>query len=140
VLLHFQASRNYDSGMTNRLSPDVASAAISLRASHRAASAREILDLVLRDRTGALGDFGAQLAPATPFALLMAEAIDGIEMMPAWSQWAQADPVLGQMLNERWRDEILPRFAETYGLTGEPLSALARDDSRANRPGGRIAL
>jgi hypothetical protein len=100
------------------INADVARAARSLRAGHPAAPAREILDLVLQGRSGAVNDFGAELAPASPFALLVADAIDGVDMMPAWSQWSKpgTDRVLRQMLDERWQDEILPRFAEAYGL------------------------
>jgi hypothetical protein len=100
--------------------PDVARAALSLRATHLTASAREVLDLVLQGRSGAVRDFGAEMTPGSRFALLVAEAIDGVDLMPAWSLWTKSgtDPTLEKMLSERWRDEILPKFAKAYGLTG----------------------
>lgn len=99
--------------------PDVVRAAIALRLSHPTAPAGDVLAIVLQDAGGDVADFGPALVAGEAFALLVAEAIDGVEMMPAWRQWGKvaADPVLASLLNERWDHHILPSFAARYGLT-----------------------
>ena len=67
---------SYDMKMSGTIGPDVASAAVSLRRSHPHVSAADVLDVVMRGRTGSLADFGESIEPATPFGFLIAEAFD----------------------------------------------------------------
>jgi hypothetical protein len=106
------------------ITPDVADAAVALRASHPQASAREILDLVLRGRSGAVADLGPGIDAGQDFALLVTDAFDD-DMALAWAHWTRTDvdPALLHLLNQRWRDTVLPSFAATYGLDHEAPAA-----------------
>jgi hypothetical protein len=101
------------------IGPDVATAAAALRRSHPHVTARQLLDLVLDQRTGAVADFGAAIAPGHPFALLVAEAFDRGMSPDEWAAWTSpgADPLLVTALLQVWHSEVLPRFAAAYGLT-----------------------
>ena len=104
--------------MAGTIGPDVASAAVSLRRSHSHVSAVDVLDVVMRKRTGSLADFGDSIEPATPFGFLIAEAFDD-GMAPR--DWAlvthpNTDPALVAALLRVWKDEVLTAFAARYSL------------------------
>lgn len=105
--------------MPGTIGPDVARAALALRRSHPQASARDVLDVCLRQRTGSVDDFGPDIEAGQPFALLVAEAFDKAMTPHDWAAAANpnADPALTQALRQIWRVQVLPRFAAAYGLT-----------------------
>lgn len=72
----------------------------------------------LRDRTGALSDFGRDIEPVGPFARLLAEAFGCGLDLSALALMAHAEPCPQRMdeLRRIWRSEVLPRFAAAYGL------------------------
>lgn len=104
--------------MLGTISPDVARAAVGLRRSHPTVSAREVLDVVMRQRGGAVADFGDSIAAGSSFGLLLAEAFDPAMDPRDWQACANpnADPLLVAALLQLWRDEVLPRFAAAYSL------------------------
>jgi len=103
--------------------PDYALAAITVRASHPAAPALDVLDLVLRGRQLApLNSAAEWLAPATPFGQIIAEAFDHAMTPAEWAAWTSdvADPSLRVALHGIWALYILPRFAARYGTSLAP--------------------
>lgn len=96
----------------------LAIAAIRLKQLHPHASARHVLDACLRDRTGALGDFGRDIEPVGLFARLLAEAFGCDLDLSGLSSSSHAEPCPQRMdeLRRIWRSEVLPRFAAAYGL------------------------
>jgi hypothetical protein len=95
------------------LSPNVARAAVGLRASHPGVPTLEVLDLVLRDRTDSMADFGDAIEPGTPFGLLLAEAFDRGMAPRDWllATHPNSSPALVAALRDIWCTDILPRFA-----------------------------
>lgn len=105
--------------MAGTISPDVALVAAGLHRNHPGTPARSVLDAAMRDRVGALADFGAQLDPATEFGALVGKAF-GPRLAPsAWAALAagSASAELELAIREVWNAQVLPAFAQAYGLT-----------------------
>lgn len=104
--------------MVNTISPDVARAAVSLRRSHPQAPALEVLDVVMRQRTGSLQDFGDAIRPGSDFGAIIAAAFDQGMAPTDWNlvNHPNSDPALVAALTQVWDTYVLPRFAAHYGL------------------------
>ena len=62
--------------ISGTIGPDVARAAVALHRSHPNVPSMDVFDVCLRQRTGRLADFGAEVCPGSPFGLIVAEAFD----------------------------------------------------------------
>lgn len=93
--------------------------AVALRRSHPQAPALDVLDLVMQHRTGSLASFGADIEPAKPFGLLIAEAFDTGMAPDDWRLVTHPNtpPSVVATLRGIWTGEVLPKFAKRYGLT-----------------------
>jgi len=97
---------------------DIAARALLLRLQHPDWPAVEVIDQVMRGRTGRWIDFGDLALPPSPFALLVAEAFDrGMEP----SDWegllrSTAPPRVRELLLQIWADEVWPNFCVRYSL------------------------
>jgi hypothetical protein len=105
--------------MPPTIGPEAAQAALSLLASHPHAPLLDALSLVMQGRQGAMLDAAAPwLQPSSPFGQVLAGAFDR-GMTPAeWALWTvpPADPALREALATVWREQVLERFAEKFGL------------------------
>lgn len=97
----------------------LAIAAIRLRQQHPNASARDVLDACLRERAGSLADFGREIEPGRPFARLVTEAFGAGPDLAAHVEREGLDAHLeaGEAFRRQWQSEVLPRFAQAYGLS-----------------------
>ena len=104
--------------MSGTIGPDVARAAVALHRSHPNVPAVDVLDVCLRQRTGRLADFGDELRPGSPFALIVAEAFDRGMAAQDWllATNPNSDPALVAALVRIWETYVLPSFAAHYGL------------------------
>lgn len=94
--------------------------AVEMRLRHPKASAREILDEVIRAHRGAPLVFGAVL-PTSPFGLLVAEAFDAGMGPRQWVDLSKdPDRSLHVFLHETWETEVWPNFLEAYAKTTQP--------------------
>ena len=105
--------------MQGTICPDVALAAVALQRSHPHATPRDVLDLVLYERTGCLADLAEAIEPGTDFAAIVAAVFDP-KMSPENWRWVanhlKADPVVLSALRVVWTYEVLHPFAAAYGL------------------------
>ncbi len=92
----------------------------SLRLSHPHAPALDVLDLVMRGRTGKPIDFGDLALPPREFALTVAEAFDTVTTRAEWQAWTRpgADPQARAAALAIWPIEVWPKFCERDGLAG----------------------
>lgn len=103
------------------IGPEVAQDAVALRRSNTQLRAIKVLDACLHGCTGCVFDFGGAELPGTEFAQIVAEAFD-----PAGAaDWAvvtnpEADPELVAALHRVWVGEVLPKFAQHFGLALAP--------------------
>ena len=94
--------------------------AVALRRSHPQAPAIDVLDLVMKHRTGSLASFdSAGIEPATPFGFLLAEAFDTGMAPEDWRLVTHPNTPPGVVATLRgiWTGEVLPKFVKRYGLT-----------------------
>lgn len=77
-----------------------------------------MLDVCLQGCTGAVAGLGPAIDPGQAFALLVAEAFDTGMAACDWDVCMRpgSDPVVQATLRQVWADEVLPKFAATYGL------------------------
>jgi len=104
--------------MLGTIGPDVARAAVALRRSHPHAPALDVLDIVMKRRSGRLADFGDTIEPATPFGDLIAEAFDKGMAPEDWYlvKSPATPPAVLTILMNIWRTDVLPRLASRYSL------------------------
>jgi len=90
----------------------------NLRRTHPHAPALDVLDLVMRGRTGKPIDFGDLAMPPREFALTVAEAFDTVMTRAEWQAWTRpgADPQVRAAALAIWPIEVWPKFCERYGL------------------------
>jgi hypothetical protein len=77
--------------------------------------ALDTLDQVLLGQDVLAADFGGDVIPPAPFALLIAAAFD-TRRAEQWEKMAAADPAEQRALLVLWEREIWPRFVARYGL------------------------
>lgn len=110
--------------MPATISSHLVIAALRLKQQHPQAGAADVLDACFRDRTGSLADLGRDIEPEHPFARLLAEAFgEGLEPgdLTAIARWDACPRRLAEM-RQRWRRDVVARFAAAYGLDpGGPL-------------------
>src|SRR5688572_32631435 len=96
--------------------------ALALRASHPHAPAADVLDLVMNGRSPWLEDFLDHMEPPTPFALLVAEAVDDCMSSVEWRDLTgpNADPRVRDALVQLYRESVWPKFVRRYGLSWTP--------------------
>ena len=89
---------------------------LKLRASHSAAPARAVLDLVLKGRCGRPIEFG-EISPISPFGLLVIEAFDAGMPASFWvGLYGGSDPRVITTLEGIWHAEVWPAFTGHYGI------------------------
>lgn len=78
----------------------------------------DVLDQVMRGRTGRPVEFGELATPPAPFALLVAEAFDGGMLPSDWvGLWCgNSHPRIRAFLLQLWADEVWPQFIVRYSL------------------------
>ena len=81
-------------------------------------SATWVLDQVMRGRYGASIDFGELATPPSPFAYLVAEALDGGMQRGDWEGlWrGNSRPEVRPFLVKLFAEEVWPKFAVKYSL------------------------
>jgi hypothetical protein len=96
----------------------IVAATLALRLSHPAAPARDVLELVLRDRDGPPLEFGQAGHLPHPFARLVTDAYDDVMSAAEWCGLiaGAAGPAKRRLL-EVWRSEVWAPFARCYRLT-----------------------
>jgi hypothetical protein len=102
--------------MSDPIALAIVNEALALRISHGHASAQDVLDLVMQGRQNRLLDFGEQMLPPAPFALLVAEAM-GDHMSPAaWEAFTgpKADANLRSTLQLQFALNVWPKFLQRY--------------------------
>ena len=102
--------------MSDPIALAIVNEALALRTSHGHASAQDVLDLVMQGRQNRLLDFGEQMLPPAPFALLVAEAM-GDHMSPAeWEAFTgpKADANLRSTLQLQFALNVWPKFLQRY--------------------------
>jgi hypothetical protein len=102
--------------MSDPIALAIVNEALALRTSHGHASAQAVLDLVMQGRQNRLLDFGEQMLPPAPFALLVAEAM-GDHMSPAeWEAFTgpKADANLRSTLQLQFALNVWPKFLQRY--------------------------
>lgn len=97
---------------------DIAARALLLRRQEPRLSALEVLDQVMRGRSGRWMDFGQLALPPAPFAVVVAEAFD-TGMLPC--DWAgllkpHSPPRVHELLLQIWADEVWPKFLVRFSL------------------------
>jgi hypothetical protein len=104
--------------MIGTIGPDVARAAVALHRSHPAVPALAVLDTCMRQRTGRLGDFGAEIEPGSAFGDLLAEAFADGSPRQTWTlcQDPTTPAHIVSRLRAAWANEVLASFAARYGL------------------------
>lgn len=105
--------------MQGTIGPDVARAAVALHKSHPKAPAKEVLDVVMRGRSGSVADFGDSIRAGSDFSMIVAAAFDDAMGLQDWPivNSPTADPKLVAALVSIWQSHLLPRFAQAYRLT-----------------------
>jgi hypothetical protein len=89
---------------------------LKLRASHPAAPALDVLDLVLLGRRARPIDFG-ELSPVSPFGLLVVEAFDRGMLVCDWlGLYRFGDPRVIAVLEDVWRKEVWPSFTAHFDI------------------------
>ena len=96
----------------------IVSEALLLRRAHPNFPALDILDKVMRDRRGQHIDFGDLAVPPSPFAFLIAEALDAGMPRSDWEGlWRfNGHPNTRPFLIKVWMDEVWPKFRLRYNL------------------------
>ena len=100
--------------------PPFALTAATLRQSHPAAPALDVLDLAMQGHLGVCVDLSAAwLAPGSPFGQVLAAALDRTMSPEEWAASTRppADPALQAAMLTIWRDDVLPPFVGRYRLT-----------------------
>lgn len=89
---------------------------LALRGTHAHAPARDVLDLVMQGRQGRLVDFGEQMLPPAPFALLVADALDDLMSSADWAACTgpKADASLRSALRLQFALNVWPKFLQRY--------------------------
>jgi hypothetical protein len=98
--------------MQGKISTDTVRAALNLSQTHPQAKPLDVLDLVIRGRTGSLAVLGS-LHPTSPFGQPLAGAFDPA-MDPrdwAWIDHPNAEPAAGALLRSIWLDQVVTKFA-----------------------------
>ena len=91
--------------------------ALALRRSHPHAPAADVLDLVMKGRTPWLEDFLDHMVPPSPFALLVAEAVDDCMCAADWLGMTgpKSEPAIRDALVQLYREAVWPKFVKRYG-------------------------
>jgi hypothetical protein len=101
-------------------------AAVALSRTHGHAPPADVLELVMLGRTGQLLDFADPAAelqslasPRSDFGQLVAAALDRGMEPEDWRGLTgpHADPAIRTALLEIWRDEVMPKMADRFGVT-----------------------
>ena len=102
--------------MSGTISPNVAAAAVALHKGHPQATPRDVLDTVMRGRSGGLDEFGDTIKPGSPFGLIIAAAFDAGMLAQDWQivNNANADPALMAGLLAAWRMCYSAQVIEEY--------------------------
>jgi ABC-type branched-subunit amino acid transport system substrate-binding protein len=104
--------------MSSTIQPSLALAAVALRQSHPQVPPLEVLDLVMRQHSGSVADFGDATWPTAPFGQLLAACFDR-GMSP--DEWRMIDTSPDQQfvdaLHTVWGDVVLASFAARYSLS-----------------------
>ena len=104
----------------------VVSDTAALRRSHAHAPALDTLDIVMRRRSGQTLNFlelgaphGSLAAPSTPFGQVVAAAFDRGMSPDEWIEMTseRAHARLRGACLDVWREEVLPKFEQRYGVT-----------------------
>ncbi|HEX6017068.1 MAG TPA: hypothetical protein VFZ28_03110 [Burkholderiaceae bacterium] len=105
--------------MPDPLALAIVNESLALRRSHAHASAADVLDLVMQGRQGRLLDFGDQMLPPAPFALLVAEAMGDHMSADEWEAFTgpKADASLRATLQLQYALNVWPKFLERYGIS-----------------------
>jgi hypothetical protein len=96
----------------------LATETLTLCRAHAHKPALDVLDLVMKDRRHRLPEFGELALPPAPFALVVAEALDGGMTADEWALMTgfRADPALRTAVLDLWAAEVWPRFVQRYGV------------------------
>jgi hypothetical protein len=91
--------------------------ALALRNSHPHAPAVEVLDLVIKGRGVWLEDLFPHMVPPSPFALLVAEAMEDCMTAGEWQAFTgpNADERLRDEMRRQYEEAVLPKFVIRYG-------------------------
>ena len=102
--------------MPDEIALAIISESLALRASHAQAPAADVLDLVMQGRQHRLLDFGDQMLPPAPFALLVAEAVGDHMSADEWLAFTgpKADASLRATLQLQYALNVWPKFLERY--------------------------
>jgi len=105
--------------MSKALSPDIANAAWSVRRTHPHAPALDVLELVFQGhRDAELDPKASWVRPGSPLGQVIAAAFDRGMPPEDWAAGTRppSDPVVQETLATIWQSQILPAFAEHFGL------------------------
>lgn len=105
---------------------EIVSTALLLRKAQPQLPAIELLDRAMRGRYGRSIDFGEFAVPPSPFAYLVAEALDGGMQRSDWEglwrsgQRPNGHPKVRPFLLQVWAEDVWPKFIVRYSLYGNP--------------------
>lgn len=97
---------------------EIVAEALVLRNSQPQLAAMEVLDQVMRRWYGRRVDFGEQATPPSPFALLVADALDCMPPSDWAGLWHWGHPNAQPFLLKLWVEEVWPKFLVRYSLYG----------------------
>jgi len=101
--------------------------ALARRNSHPQALAVDVPDLPVRGREYWLEDFFDHMVPPSPFALLVAEAVDDCMTAAEWRGMTgpNADPRVRDTLVQIYRESVSPKFGRRHGFSYPPQPVTA---------------
>jgi hypothetical protein len=97
---------------------EIVAEALLLRRQQPQLSAEQVLDQVMRGRYGKHIDFGELAVPPSPFAYLVAEALDGGMERSDWEGlWrGNCRPEVRPFLVKLFAEDVWPKFVVRYSL------------------------